>query len=205
MLLQHQLQQLALVIAHACRTVPFYRERFAAAGCCSGQPLTLAQLRALPLLTRRDIQDAGPALRSTAIPPQFGAVHENRTSGATGQPVQVSRTALDTLLWQANTLRDHHWHQRDQSLKLAAIRALAPGVADPPSGVTARRLGRGIGGCKHDRPVGAAEPRCGCCRASRLDQTARAGLSADLPQQSCRAARAFRAERVSACPPCARC
>lgn len=137
-LLQHQqLQQLALVIDHARRTVPFYRDRLAAAGWRSGEALTLAQLRALPLLTRRDIQDAGIALHSTAIPPQFGPVHENRTSGATGQPVQVLRTALDALLWQVNTLRDHYWHQRDQSLKLAAIRALAPGVADAPHGITA--------------------------------------------------------------------
>ena len=141
LLLQQQLQQLALVIDHAWRSAPFYRARLDAAGWQSGEVLTLAKLRALPLLTRRDIQDAGPALRSTAIPPQFGAVHENRTSGATGQPVQVSRTALDALLWQANTLRDHYWHQRDQSLKLAAIRALAPGIADAPQGITAAGWG----------------------------------------------------------------
>lgn len=134
-LLRHQLQQLAQVIEHASRTVPWYRERLAAAGWRSGAPLTPAALHDLPLLTRRDIQSAGAALRSTAIPPQFGATHENRTSGATGEPVQVLRTALDALLWQVNTLRDHEWHGRDQSLKLAAIRALAPGVAEPPLGV----------------------------------------------------------------------
>jgi phenylacetate-CoA ligase len=53
----------------------------------------------------------------------------------------VSRTALDALLWQVNTLRDHYWHQRDQSLKLAAIRALAPGTADAPQGITATGWG----------------------------------------------------------------
>jgi phenylacetate-CoA ligase len=139
LLQHHQLQQLALVIEHARRTVPFYRDRLA--GWRSDAAPTLAQLRALPLLTRRDIQDAGPGLLSTAIPSQFGPVHENRTSGATGQPVQVSRTALDALLWQVNTLRDHYWHQRDQSLKLAAIRALAPGTADAPQGITATGWG----------------------------------------------------------------
>ncbi len=135
----HQLQQLALVIDHARRTVPFYRDRLKAA--VRGEALTLPQLRALPLLTRRDIQDAGPALLSTAIPPQFGPVHENRTSGATGQPVQVSRTGLDALLWQVDTVRDHYWHQRDQSLKFAAIRALGPGIADAPQGITASGWG----------------------------------------------------------------
>ncbi len=136
-LLQHQLRQLACVIEHAWRTVPYYRGRLDAAGWNSGDALTLARLRTLPMLSRRDIQDAGDTMRSTAIPPHFGAVHENSTSGATGQPVRVLRTALDALLWQANALRDHQWHQRDQALKLAAIRALAPGIADPPSGVNA--------------------------------------------------------------------
>lgn len=133
LLQHHQLQQLALVIEHARRTVPFYRDRLA--GWRSSEAPTMTQLRVLPLLTRRDIQDAGPALHSTAMPPQFGPVNETRTSGATGQPVQVSRSGLDALMWQVNTLRDHYWHRRDQSLKLAAIRALAPGIADAPEGI----------------------------------------------------------------------
>lgn len=140
-LLHYQLRQLDNVIDHAWRTVPWYRERLAAAGWQQGAALTPASLRALPLLTRRDIQSAGTALRSTAIPPQFGPTHENRTSGATGEPVAVLRTALDALMWQANTLRDHEWHGRDQSLKFAAIRALSPGVAEPPLGVTATGWG----------------------------------------------------------------
>ncbi|MGE0556686.1 MAG: phenylacetate--CoA ligase family protein [Burkholderiales bacterium] len=135
LLLQHQLRQLQLLLDHAWRTVPFYRERLDAAGYRAGGTLTMERLRSLPLLTRRDIQDAGPALRSTAVPQQFGATHENQTSGATGQPVRVLRTAVDALLWQANTLRDHEWHGRDQLLKLVAIRALARGVADPPHGI----------------------------------------------------------------------
>lgn len=135
---QHQLRQLGLVIEHARRTVPFYKTRLAAVG---DGALTPERFRALPLLTRRDIQDAGSALRSSAIPPQFGAVHENSTSGATGQPVKVLRTALDALLWQANTLRDHEWHGRDPALKFAAIRALAPGTADPPHGLVAAGWG----------------------------------------------------------------
>lgn len=140
-LLHYQLRQLDNVLDHAWRTVPWYRERLAAAGWQQGAALTPAALRALPLLTRRDVQTAGPAMRSTAIPSQFGPTHENRTSGATGEPVAVLRTALDALMWQANTLRDHEWHGRDQSLKFAAIRALSPGVAEPPLGVNAAGWG----------------------------------------------------------------
>ena len=132
---QQQLLQLSAVVEHARRTVPFYHDRF------GGLPPGPVALQALPLLTRRDIQNAGHGLRSTAIPPQFGGTHENRTSGATGEPVTVLRTMLDTLLWQANTLRDHAWHRRNPALKMAAIRAVAPGTADPPHGVEAPNWG----------------------------------------------------------------
>lgn len=134
-ILLHQLQQLQLLLDHAWHTAAFHRPRLEAAGYRPGAALTVEQFRRLPLLGRRDLQDAGGTLRSAAVPPQFGATHENQTSGATGEPVRVLRTAVDALLWQANTLRDHEWHGRDQSLKLAAIRALVPGVADPPHGV----------------------------------------------------------------------
>lgn len=140
-LFQHQLRQLDAVLDHAWRTVPWHRERLAAAGWRQGVALTPDALRMLPLLTRRDIQAAGAAMRSTAIPQQYGPVHENRTSGATGEPVHVLRTALDALMWQANTLRDHEWHGRDQSLKFAAIRAMSPGMAEPPLGAAASGWG----------------------------------------------------------------
>jgi phenylacetate-CoA ligase len=133
-LLQHQLRQLGLVIDHALFTVPFYGKRLARAGYRGGAVMNLEQLRALPLLTRRDIQDAGAGLHSTMLPPQFGEKQEFRTSGSTGQPVMVLRTAVDNLIWQANTLRDHYWHQRDQSLTLAAIRKFAAGVVVPADG-----------------------------------------------------------------------
>lgn len=152
-LLRQQLLQLSAVIDHARRTVPYYRDRF------GGLPAGPLALQALPLLTRRDIQDAGHGLRSTAVPPQFGASHENRTSGATGEPVTVLRTALDALLWQANTLRDHAWHARDPMLKLAAIRAVAPGTADPPQGIEAPNWG----------PASAALGRTGPAALLTLD------------------------------------
>jgi len=132
---QQQLRQLQQVLEHAWNSVPFYRKRLEESGYRVGGALTLEQFRMVPLLTRRDIQDAGPALHSTSLPAAFGGTHENQTSGATGQPVRVLRTLIDALLWQANTLRDHEWHGRDATLKFAAIRALQPGIADPPHGI----------------------------------------------------------------------
>jgi phenylacetate-CoA ligase len=44
------------------------------------------------------------------------------TSGSTGRPITYYVTELAQLFWRAYTLRDHLWHQRDLSGKLAAIR-----------------------------------------------------------------------------------
>ena len=140
-LLQHQLRQLSLVVDHAWQHVPFYRERLTAAGWSAGRSLDLEQLRRIPLLTRRDLQDGAATLRSTTLPPQLGGVQESRSSGSTGQPVLVLRSGLDALLWQVNALRDHQWHGRDQSLRLAAIRAVSKGVADPPQGALSASWG----------------------------------------------------------------
>jgi phenylacetate-CoA ligase len=49
-------------------------------------------------------------------------VHENRTSGSTGEPVIVKRTAVCQLFWLANTMREYFWHERDFSWRFTAIR-----------------------------------------------------------------------------------
>ena len=138
-LLDHQLRQLTHMLKHAWDTVPFYRRRFDAIGWRPGAALTYDDWRRLPLLTRRDIQDAGPDLASRAVPAHCGKVSETQTSGSTGEPVKLRRTRLDQLLWDANTLRDHLWHRRDLSGKLAAIRVFHDSrVGAPPHGSAAR-------------------------------------------------------------------
>src|SRR5215510_8204829 len=65
---RHQFQQLQRVLEHAHRTVPFYRERLDALGWASGQPVSPEQWLRLPTLRRRELQQAGLALESTAVP-----------------------------------------------------------------------------------------------------------------------------------------
>ncbi len=139
-LLEHQLRQLRHLLRHAAATVPFYRERLGVAGFDAKRVLTMDTLRALPLLTRRDIHRAGTALHSNALPSAYGRVGETQTSGSTGEPVKARRTQIDQLLWEANTLRDHHWHQRDFSGKLAMIRSTGQN-AKPPDGAVSRNWG----------------------------------------------------------------
>ena len=56
------------------------------------------------------------------MPAGHQPVEETRTSGSTGEPVVVKRTAIDQLFWSAMTVRDHLWHARDVSKRFSAIR-----------------------------------------------------------------------------------
>lgn len=130
----HQLQQIQQLLIHSSKTVPYYQERFSAMGFDPCTPLTAAVFAQLPLLTRSDIQTAGSALLSCQIPSAHGKSYETQTSGSTGQPVKIHGTDLTALFWHAFTLRDHHWHKRQLQGKLAVIRAMPEGVAEPPEG-----------------------------------------------------------------------
>lgn len=129
-----QFAQLQHLLRHAYQTVPFYRARFDLAGFDLALPLDYERWASLPLLTRRDIQDAGAALNSNNVPKEHGRIGKTQTSGSTGQPVVVHTTELTGLLWRAFTLRHQLWHHLDFSAKIAIIRALDPGSADPPLG-----------------------------------------------------------------------
>jgi phenylacetate-CoA ligase len=116
-----QLRQLDVLLRHAYRTVPYYRSRWATTYDPSSS-ISLQRFRALPFLTRSDLQEHYDELKSTNVPSDHGAVRDARTSGSTGRPVRVLKTQLGQLMWDAFTLRDHLWHRRDLRGKLAVIR-----------------------------------------------------------------------------------
>ncbi|MGH7125970.1 MAG: phenylacetate--CoA ligase family protein, partial [Stellaceae bacterium] len=129
-----QLRQLSSLLDHAFATVPHYRRSLAAAGLQPGRAVTRELLRRLPVLTRRDLQDAGDGLLSVAIPREHGRHQSTSTSGSTGMPVTVVKTELEQSYWHAITLRHSLWHRRDPRLKLAAIRSDRSGRSDFPHG-----------------------------------------------------------------------
>lgn len=65
-----------------------------------------------PILTRFDLQSMKP--------PKGDFV--SRSSGSTGIPVEVQRTNLSRLWWNATNLREVAWHRRDLSQSFAVIR-----------------------------------------------------------------------------------
>lgn len=123
---ERQYKMLRRLTTHAQMQSPYFRERLLKAAL---QPDDLASpqgLRRLPVMSRRDLQSAGDALFCGVLPPAHMPVTEYKTSGSSGEPVLVKRTAVNKMHWLANTLREHLWHQRDFLGTLAIIRAFLP-------------------------------------------------------------------------------
>ncbi len=119
---EHQFAQIGLLMEHASRTAPFWREQLARAGYRAGMTITPQWFAALPVVKRREAQSAGDALFSGLVPPEHGAVHSKNTSGSTATPMQCRSTDVSALFWGASTLRDTLWHRRNLAGKLAGIR-----------------------------------------------------------------------------------
>ncbi len=135
----HQLRQLALVVAHSHGTVPFHRSRLKEAGLDPARPLDIERWRRLPPLTRRDIQRAGDELSSSKVPSGHGKVITTKTSGSTGTPVSVRGTIFDAMVGKAITLRHFLWHPHDFSGKLASIRRVKGDRYEYPHGLKQSR------------------------------------------------------------------
>ncbi len=144
-LLERQLEQLGLLLAHAERSVPFYRKRLGKPGAAAKEPLSMDEWLRLPLLRRADIQAAGDAMLSTELPESHGTTDQIFTSGSTGKPIRAVRSEIWGLFWSAFTVRDHLWHRRDMGGKLAAIRESGKGEHPYPDGSTVPTWGRSTG------------------------------------------------------------
>ena len=134
-----QLYQVKQLMRHALSTVPLYRE---ALSHLDPDVLDWEIFRALPVLNRSELQSGFDVLQSSAVPPSHGAVTEGQTSGSTGMPIRFLQTAATKLFWNALTLREHLWHERDFSGKLAAIRVKVEAGHHPDWGMPVSALYR---------------------------------------------------------------
>jgi len=121
-LLAAQLTQARLLLQHAVKQVPYYRDQPQLSAVATDQPLTLENWQQLPLLERDSIQRAGKSLLSEARPKAHGRLLNYQTSGSTGQPLRGVDTEVTRFYWGAINLREQLWHRRDFSARFAAIR-----------------------------------------------------------------------------------
>jgi phenylacetate-CoA ligase len=117
-----QRRKLVVLARHCEMHSPQFRARLQAAGLTAGDLSTPDRFARLPVLSRRELQQATD-LFCTAIPQAHLPTYETRTSGSTGEPVLVRRTAYSELDWLATTMREHLWHNRDFLAPFCAIRA----------------------------------------------------------------------------------
>ena len=87
----------------------------------------------LPILSRACLQENTWSLHAeNDLRSREGKTFKKRSSGSTGRPVEVLTTERAQKYWQAITVRDHLWHQRDFSQTLAVIKYLEKGKGKPP-------------------------------------------------------------------------
>jgi phenylacetate-CoA ligase len=89
-------------------------------------PATLATpegLKRFPLLTRRDLQSSLAQLRCKNPPQGHMPEGEAKSSGSTGEPVVLYRTAANQVYLMALVVLEHFWHQRDPMGRLCVVRA----------------------------------------------------------------------------------
>lgn len=134
-----QMVQVRSLLRHAVAHVPFYRDLWQGMGVQrlgfdpGADALTPKRFAALPVVTRAMIRDAGEKAFSTTVPQAHGGVQAALTSGTSGTPLQFRTTGLTQFMWRAFTLRDHLWHRRDLTGKLAAIRWLPSSRVEEPN------------------------------------------------------------------------
>ncbi|MFZ0516980.1 MAG: hypothetical protein WBG23_01605 [Acidobacteriaceae bacterium] len=102
-----QMRRLRQQLIDAYRYVPFYRHRMTQAGLTPLDIRTHEDLRLLPVLTKRDIQDHQDLLVSSNVPPSKR--QQNQTGGSTGSPLQffVDVERLDSRM--ASVARHNTW------------------------------------------------------------------------------------------------
>lgn len=129
-------QALQRMFAWAASAVPWYRTRLAA---LAGRAITVDDLPRLPILDRAVLRDHTDALRPPSLPRGERLAGATRTSGSTGQPVEVGHSAnslkLQTLLGQ----RQLRWFRFDPRASYAAIKL--PGAL--PRGADGQPLAAG--------------------------------------------------------------
>ncbi len=92
-----QLRRLKTTLERVCATVPFYRERMAAAGIQARDIQTLEDVKHIPFTTKQDLRDNYP-FGMFAVPMDT-VVRIHASSGTTGQPTVVGYTARDVNTW----------------------------------------------------------------------------------------------------------
>jgi phenylacetate-CoA ligase len=88
----------------------------------------------VPILKRRELQEATPALETIEPPAEMGELRSYSTSGSTGQPVRVRHTAFSRGMIVCMRERLYRWHRFEPHATVANILVSEPGESEYPDG-----------------------------------------------------------------------
>ena len=114
-------QELAVkkLLIHAYETVPFYRQRFEEIGFHPSDFRKLDDLCQLPILTKKDLRNAGDRLLSDAF--KGKKLHLKKTSGSTGVPLSI-QVNPESVQWKtACTIRSDEWSGWRRGSRVAKV------------------------------------------------------------------------------------
>jgi phenylacetate-CoA ligase len=114
-----QLERLKRLLMHAFRNCPFYTRRFNEAGFDPSRVHTPEDLRSLPVLTKRDIQNNLEQLTATNFSPYD--LEPYMTGGSTGQPLNFFINQDRVYSRNAAALRHDRWTSWDIGHKVAYL------------------------------------------------------------------------------------
>lgn len=101
-----QLDKLSSLLSQASMTIPFYKARFSACGFDGNLPLKLTEFERIPILSKRDIIDAGESISAPLA--EWRGV-KGKTSGTTGTSLEGYRTHHSVLREAAFIARQLQW------------------------------------------------------------------------------------------------
>jgi phenylacetate-CoA ligase len=132
-----QFRQIAELVAHSERNVPHYGVTLRRAGLGRGQVIDGEAWSRVPVLTRAEVQQAGAKLHARELPKEHGSVATATTSGSSGRPVTIRKTALSQFYWQCFVVREQEWQARNLQALWMTMRRDDEAKAD---GGSVRRL-----------------------------------------------------------------
>ena len=106
-----QSQELRSLFNHHSKNSPWYKG-------------LMKDKQRMPIITKKDIQEAGEDFFSTMVPKVHLPVSTVKTSGSTGEPLEIKTGTVNGIFYSAYTIRATEWSKTNlEPLKLSTIKA----------------------------------------------------------------------------------
>lgn len=134
LMLDHQRGQLAQLLVHARKNVPFYEKRLDPLFSRTGE-IAWDRWQEIPILTRSDLLQHGQSMLAHQLPPGHGNVHDSEGSGTTGTPVITRHNELTHMASMTAIYRAYDWHRLDYDGVFVQWMGNDPNIAQWPEGL----------------------------------------------------------------------